>query len=118
MIVSAASEGRAGVRRLLERLLPWRASVAWTLIALYGFLALGLPAITLLGVASVSEALAQLPLALVAVPLNALTSFLVLGPLGEELGWRGLLVPELSKITGFLQLSLISGVIWAVSPKS
>jgi membrane protease YdiL (CAAX protease family) len=34
--------------------------------------------------------------------------------LGEELGWRGLLVPELSKVTGFSQLSLISGLIWAV----
>jgi membrane protease YdiL (CAAX protease family) len=34
--------------------------------------------------------------------------------LGEELGWRGLLVPELSKITSFTQLSLISGVIWTV----
>jgi membrane protease YdiL (CAAX protease family) len=113
LIVSAASEGRAGVRRLLERLLPWRASVAWTLIALYGFLALGLPAITLLGVASVSEALAQLPLALVAVPLNALTSFLVLGPLGEELGWRGYALPRLQAAYGALAGSGVLGLLWA-----
>jgi membrane protease YdiL (CAAX protease family) len=33
--------------------------------------------------------------------------------LGEELGWRGLLVPELAKLTSFTKLSLISGVIWA-----
>ena len=39
---------------------------------------------------------------------------LMIFTLGEELGWRGLLVPELSKITGFFQLSLISGVIWTV----
>jgi membrane protease YdiL (CAAX protease family) len=38
--------------------------------------------------------------------------FAAIFALGEELGWRGLLVPELSKITGFTQLSLISGVIW------
>jgi uncharacterized protein len=31
---------------------------------------------------------------------------------GEELGWRGLLVPELSKETSFTTATLISGVIW------
>lgn len=32
---------------------------------------------------------------------------------GEEIGWRGLLVPELRKITGFRNTALISGAIWA-----
>ncbi len=34
--------------------------------------------------------------------------------LGEEIGWRGFLVPELSKLTGYTQTSLISGIIWSV----
>ena len=34
--------------------------------------------------------------------------------LGEEIGWRGFLVPQLSKISGFTSTSLISGFIWAV----
>ena len=34
--------------------------------------------------------------------------------LGEEIGWRGLLVPQLAKLTSFTKTSLISGVIWAV----
>lgn len=34
--------------------------------------------------------------------------------LGEEIGWRGLLVPELSKMTSFAGASLISGIIWAL----
>jgi uncharacterized protein len=33
--------------------------------------------------------------------------------LGEEIGWRGFLVPELAKFTSFTKVSLISGVIWA-----
>ena len=33
--------------------------------------------------------------------------------LGEELGWRGLLVPELAKRTGFTRTALISGLVWA-----
>jgi membrane protease YdiL (CAAX protease family) len=33
---------------------------------------------------------------------------------GEEVGWRGLLVPELAKVTSFTRLSLISGAMWSV----
>ena len=32
---------------------------------------------------------------------------------GEEIGWRGLLVPELAKLTSFRNTALISGLIWA-----
>ena len=34
------------------------------------------------------------------------------GPLGEELGWRGLLLPELQNIFSPLKSSLIIGVFW------
>lgn len=34
--------------------------------------------------------------------------------LGEEIGWRGFLVPELSKVTSFTNTALISGAVWAV----
>lgn len=33
--------------------------------------------------------------------------------LGEEIGWRGFLVPELFKTTSFTATALISGVVWA-----
>ncbi|HST09530.1 MAG TPA: type II CAAX endopeptidase family protein [Terriglobales bacterium] len=33
--------------------------------------------------------------------------------LGEEIGWRGFLVPELSKTMGFTSTGLISGIVWA-----
>lgn len=33
--------------------------------------------------------------------------------LGEEMGWRGLLVPELSNWIGFKKASWISGLAWA-----
>jgi membrane protease YdiL (CAAX protease family) len=32
--------------------------------------------------------------------------------LGEEIGWRGLLVPELAKMTSLTKTALISGIIW------
>jgi membrane protease YdiL (CAAX protease family) len=34
--------------------------------------------------------------------------------LGEEIGWRGFLVPELSKVVGFGGVGMISGLMWAV----
>ncbi|MBA2333656.1 MAG: CPBP family intramembrane metalloprotease [Blastocatellia bacterium] len=34
--------------------------------------------------------------------------------LGEEIGWRGFLVPELAKVVGFPGVALISGSMWAV----
>jgi membrane protease YdiL (CAAX protease family) len=38
--------------------------------------------------------------------------FGLVGATGEELGWRGLLVPELRKLASFRNTSLISGLIW------
>ena len=32
---------------------------------------------------------------------------------GEEIGWRGFMVPELAKTTGFTTTALISGIVWA-----
>ncbi len=48
---------------------------------------------------------------------NATLLFLLGGflpALGEEIGWRGLLVPQLAKLTSFTNAALISGAIWAV----
>lgn len=48
--------------------------------------------------------------------LSATVSFVLLLPsvLGEELGWRGLLVPELAKLMPFTGVALTSGFIWAM----
>jgi membrane protease YdiL (CAAX protease family) len=34
--------------------------------------------------------------------------------LGEEIGWRGFLVPELAKAMSFTKVALLSGLVWAV----
>ena len=55
------------------------------------------------------------PLA-VSLFLMATVGFLinVVFALGEEIGWRGLLVPELAKVTGFGGVVAISGPIWVI----
>ena len=47
--------------------------------------------------------------------LTATYSFVISLPaaLGEEMGWRGLLVPELARFMSFTNVALISGLIWA-----
>lgn len=40
--------------------------------------------------------------------------FSVTSAFGEELGWRGLMMPEMAKITDFRGVSLWGGLIWAV----
>jgi membrane protease YdiL (CAAX protease family) len=37
-----------------------------------------------------------------------------LAALGEEIGWRGLLVPELSKVTTITKAALLTGIVWAI----
>lgn len=37
-----------------------------------------------------------------------------LAALGEEIGWRGLLIPELIKITSFTKAVIVTGIVWAI----
>lgn len=48
--------------------------------------------------------------------MTATVSFVLLLPsvLGEELGWRGLLVPQLSRLMSFTGITLVSGLLWAL----
>lgn len=48
--------------------------------------------------------------------LTATVSFVLLlpGVLGEEVGWRGLLVPALSENLGFTHVALLSGLLWSM----
>lgn len=48
--------------------------------------------------------------------LTASYSFILLLPsvLGEEIGWRGFLVPELARFMSFTSVALVSGLIWSM----
>jgi len=51
---------------------------------------------------------------LVGVALLILSPLSMINTLGEELGWSGLLTPELAARTTFAKASLIRGVIWSL----
>jgi uncharacterized protein len=64
-------------------------------------------------VAAVTGQTLGLPLAVLAVVLFAFLPSLF-AALGEELGWRGLLLPELARRYRFTLAALVSGLIWAL----
>lgn len=46
------------------------------------------------------------------LPVGVLTA--LIAAVGEEIGWRGLLVPQLVRIKPFVRTALLSGLIWGI----
>jgi membrane protease YdiL (CAAX protease family) len=112
-VVTAVTEGREGVVRLLRRIVQWRVGLAW-----YVFTFVGLPTIETLGTIAIPGALASAtPIDLLPELMSAAVFFvypaLLAGPLGEEIGWRGVALPRLQTLHGPVKASLILGVLWA-----
>src|SRR5579883_335876 len=111
IIMTAAIEGAAGVRRLLGRIVLWRVGVQWYLFAIPGIFV-----ISLLGTIVLPGALASYHAPstgfLLNIPLNFVVSFLI-GPLFEEVGWRGFALPRMQRLQGPLIGSLLLGLLWA-----
>jgi membrane protease YdiL (CAAX protease family) len=113
-IMTATTEGREGVRRLLGRLVLWRVGFRWYLFAL-----IGVPLIMLLGTMVYSMSLPNLgALGGPSYLLSYLASFALVtvlgGPLLEEIGWRGFALPRMERLQGPLLASVILGVMWAL----
>jgi membrane protease YdiL (CAAX protease family) len=108
ILMAASTEGWAGVRGLLARLIPSCSALPWYLAVLIGFPALNLIAARLLE----PDSLAHLPALPRLLSLLPLTLVKDTGPLGEEFGWRGFALPRLLKRHRPLAAALILGVIW------
>lgn len=113
LIVTAATEGRAGVGRLLRRIVRWRVGVRW-----YLFVLVGLPAVMVLGTLLRPGALASFDISNLPSGLAYLGAFAFMvvlgGPLFEEPGWRGFALPRLQRLHGPLVGGLILGSMWAL----
>jgi membrane protease YdiL (CAAX protease family) len=121
LIMQGLLYGKKGVRELLQRFILWRVGIRWYLLALFGFPAIKLAAVLLNAAvrrempdfshvfasqifgSSASLWVFVLPFFLVDVLTN-----------GEEIGWRGFVLPRLQTRYNSFVSSLILGVIWAV----
>ena len=112
-LVTAATDGRPGVRDLLRRALRWRVSLGWYLLA-----ALAVPAGALLlaplflGPAPLSGLLSNWSLLFTAF-LPQLLLALVTVQFFEELGWSGLVQHRLQARHGALKASLLVALAFA-----
>lgn len=121
LIMTAFTLGRDAVGTLLKRLLIWRVSVKWYLVAL-----LLVPATMLAGVV-LNAMLSGQP-----IDFSTAAAFKIFGPSanlltlvlpyllfdaitnGEEMGWRGYVLPRLQAKHSALVSSLILGIIWGL----
>ena len=95
-IVTGLTEGRAGIRRLVGRIVLWRVGLRWYLFAL-----VGIPLITVLGAIVLPGVLgsfrAPAPSWVLTYSISFVIAFFIGGPLGEEPGWRGFALPRLQQ---------------------
>jgi membrane protease YdiL (CAAX protease family) len=112
-LMTAVTQGRAGILQLLRRCVLWRVGLRWYLLVL-----LSVPALLLIAVLPLPGALSvfRVPaLSLWPTYLLLYLLFLVFeGPLGEEPGWRGFALPRLQQRSGPLVGTLFLGVLWGM----
>jgi uncharacterized protein len=112
IVLTAIVFGRGALRKLLGRLLIWRVNPLWYLVVLLGPVALvaGMVGLnTLLGGPALS-----LGMSLVSVAIFFGFSIFPGSALGEEIGWRGYVLPRLQSRMSALSASLILAPIWAL----
>jgi membrane protease YdiL (CAAX protease family) len=120
ILLTGVCEGSAGVRRYLGRLFKWRVGLEWYLIVLFGSAIVAYAAIGIgLAFGGSVPALSLPPGVrhgawLIALPIIFVVNIFVGGPLAEDLGWRGYILPKLHERMSTLAASLIVGVIWVV----
>ncbi|WP_370476524.1 CPBP family intramembrane glutamic endopeptidase [Tamlana flava] len=103
-------DGFKGILSLLNKLFIWKAP-----FKIYAFIILAPIIFVLLGIAIYSIFIGNIgqfdKMAFLSIP-TVLWAGLYAGPLGEELGWRGFLLPEFQKTFSNLRSSIFIGIIW------
>jgi membrane protease YdiL (CAAX protease family) len=112
IVLTAMAFGWGALRKLLSRLLIWRVNPLWYLVVILGPVGLAagvLPLNALLGGPALS-----LGMPLLGVAIFLAFSIFPGSALGEEIGWRGYVLPRLQSRMSALSASLLLPPIWAL----
>lgn len=110
--LTARYEGRGGLRRLAQRLIPWYSAAWWYLAVVIGYAAItALAWYSAMYFGSAAAAVVNWHQF-----FSALLPSLARdpGPIGEEFGWRGFALPKLLERNSPLKSTLILGLIHAI----
>ena len=110
LFMTWVTQGRAGLRRLFDRLRCWDVGLRWYAVAL---LLVPLGEVLLTAVVTGPGALRALTPAALAVYPAAYASHFIFGPLFEETGWRGFALPRMQQRFGPMRGTLLLGLLWA-----
>ena len=105
--IVAALSGGGALRDLRDRIMRWRVPFRWYAIAL-------LTPIAASGLARAIEILLGAPATIHFLPITGLQLVVFVLVAGEEIGWRGFLLPRLLARQQAPTASLVVGFIWAV----
>jgi len=109
LIVTAAVNGKAGVRTLLGRVRKFRVNPWWYVLVLIGPAALQLVSIGAFVLVGGPGGQFQFP----GLVLPIILTIGIILSVGEEIGWRGFALPHLQSRSNPVVASLIIGVLWA-----
>ena len=113
-VIMACVVGRlAGLREMLQRLVSFRVKAWWYLFALLmplAVLGIALPVRAVLGDGVLATVNVSVPGSVGIFLAFVAARFFAGGGLGEELGWRGFMLPRLQSRVGALNASVIIGV--------
>ena len=112
IVLTAVVLGRGALRKLLGRLLIWRVSPFWYLVVFLGPVALT-GGVVLLNALMGGPAL-SLGMTLVGAAIFFAFSVVPGSALGEEIGWRGYVLPRLQSRMSALSASLLIAPIWGL----
>ena len=108
--LTARSEGRAGIARLLRGILRWRVHVGWYVFAMGFMIAIKLVSAVIYRIA-VGGWPSFTPVTWYFIAAAVLFSTPIQA--GEEIGWRAFALPRLANRFGLPNASIILGLIWA-----
>src|SRR5215210_6654072 len=112
IVLTAMVFGKGSLRKLLGRLLIWHVNPLWYLVVFLG-------PVVLVGGAVALNALVGGPALSLGMPLLGAAIFLAFSifpgsALGEEIGWRGYVLPRLQTRMSALSASLVLAPIWGL----
>lgn len=116
LLLTARNEGRRGLHELMGRTARWRLPAVWWVVAFSPLLFYMLMVVAgwlLQGRPLALGALGQLKF-LPELGLAAIPFWIVTFGLGEEVGWRGYVLPRLQQGRGALRATLILWFFWAL----